>query len=375
MKNFIKLAMLMLWFSAIAFAEEGDNLAEVFERKIVPLESLLPFGIEISKKFIPAVKPMIGKVATLKGGAYVLHKNKKNIYILFKGAPLFENDKIITAENSELIAQMLDGNKLLIVENTKMTLNSAATDHSEYIHLFFGKVRVLAAKIFGGDVHKYKTATATVGIRGSDFMLAVFSDRQTLSTAIITGQDTSVDFSGAVGPAQRLQSFQASFAAAGQQAHEPLKISRTKSPSVLFPFEDRQDSSLTEMSEDQLSDVTLSFSKTENDNNFLPKSNPDNNLTMLFDKEKADKLEETNSLQGRLQFLNAEQLNLFLEINWDFLINIPLAVLDVATDDSVTFNNLEVTSNVTRIKFNPLQNVYTGFNYGNFASQYITITP
>ncbi|MCI5159963.1 MAG: hypothetical protein D3906_16365, partial [Candidatus Electrothrix sp. AUS1_2] len=79
-----------------------------------------------------------------------------------------------TGEESRLTVQMADESLLTLTAETKLTVDRSLPQvkiRDTVLQLFFGRVRSLVKKLAGE--YTVKTPTVTVGVRGTDFALAV----------------------------------------------------------------------------------------------------------------------------------------------------------------------------------------------------------
>ena len=165
---------------------------------------------------------------------------------------------LILGEGSSLQAELIDKSSFSLAAYSNMVPGKAVYDSDQtsrdtFLSLVFGKARFLATKLMGGqdEDFKVKTPTAFIGVSGSDFALSVAPVKDltasaktnwfaellsvkkahaaeapgdALATTVVTGDETSVNFSGDVGPAQVVGPNSASRAIAGMAALVPVVV-------------------------------------------------------------------------------------------------------------------------------------------------------
>lgn len=95
---------------------------------------------------------------------------------LGKGLPLKEGDRLTTAEGSSAIIRLQDGTRMTVRPNSDLVVQQyqfkeGAPDNSMVMQLLRGGFRAITGLIAKGapNAAKVQTATATIGIRGTDF--------------------------------------------------------------------------------------------------------------------------------------------------------------------------------------------------------------
>ena len=96
--------------------------------------------------------------------------------ILGKGLPLAEGDRLMTSENALAIIKLQDGTRMTVRPNSELVLQQYrfkenASDNSMLWQLVRGGFRAVTGLISKNapNAAKVQTATATIGIRGTDF--------------------------------------------------------------------------------------------------------------------------------------------------------------------------------------------------------------
>ncbi len=217
--------------SAYAGDKPGDQLTEVFKKDVKPGVSLIPADVKIAKDFKPGKGKPIGTLNAIKGLVLSIHKDEKTAYILNKGNKLYTRDTLISEEQSKAQAKLNDGSFITLGPFTKMVFDKSVYDPSKptrnsLLNLLFGKARFIVTKLanFRSSPFTVKTPTAVAGVRGSDFALNV-APGSPLTTTLMTGEGTTVGFTGNTGPTQLVGPMSASSATQGMAATASLPIS------------------------------------------------------------------------------------------------------------------------------------------------------
>lgn len=145
------------------------------------VDSFLRFILLISLLSLPtAWAGMAGIVEQTKGKVYVSTPNKKELSI---GTEIAEGDELVSEADSEALLKLQDGTIVAVRPNTRMVFTKYTFSPDEklsqndnfLVSLFKGGLRTITGKI--GKRHpeqfKVQTPTATIGIRGTDFEVAV----------------------------------------------------------------------------------------------------------------------------------------------------------------------------------------------------------
>lgn len=95
---------------------------------------------------------------------------------LSKGTPLLEGDRVSTASQGSAVVVLRDGTRMTVRPESDLVLSqyrfsNGANDNSMVLNLLKGGLRALTGLINKGQPNaaRLQTATATVGIRGTDF--------------------------------------------------------------------------------------------------------------------------------------------------------------------------------------------------------------
>ena len=145
------------------------------------------FVIQISFLFIAqsaSALELAGTVERLQGSAVIISGgSQKNIQLR---SEFFQGDQITTANNAELLLRLTDGTVLAVRPNSNLIVseyrfnNADAAQDNILVKLFKGGFRTVTGVIGKKNPQKvrFNTPTATIGIRGTDFEVAVLEEHK-----------------------------------------------------------------------------------------------------------------------------------------------------------------------------------------------------
>ncbi|CAK8714037.1 FecR family protein [Candidatus Electrothrix laxa] len=204
-----------------AFDLKTNTLLSFLKTEHTPPLPLLPGSLVITDTFKPSTQPFAGTVTSLSGTAYVYHKDANTAYTIKKDHPVFNGDTLVTAEDTRVTLHLADDSILILMAQSKLLIDRSLPRvkvRDTTIQLFFGKVRSLVKKITGQ--YTIKTPTGSLGVRGTDFAVAVAPAPKNklpiwgkkvptgLLTAVLTGGDHStVELAGLFGPSIMVKPF------------------------------------------------------------------------------------------------------------------------------------------------------------------------
>lgn len=231
-KSFIIGMLLLLTTSGFA-ADSSNVLLQFMETEYTPVLSLLPTSMPLADSFKPSNQPFAGTIISFSGAAYVYHKNDNIVYTIKKNIPVFNGDTLVTGKKSRVIVQMSDESILTLTSQTKLTIDRSLPRmkvRDTALQLFFGKVRALVKKLSGE--YTVRTPTGSIGVRGTDFAIAVASapppKRQAatgLLTAVLTGKSPStVELAGHFGPSVTVKPLSVAGVGMGEKAQEAAYV-------------------------------------------------------------------------------------------------------------------------------------------------------
>lgn len=125
---------------------------------------------------------LAGIIERMQGNAQVINSSgQKSLSVK---AEVFQGDQITTSNDTEMLIRMTDGAVLALRPNTNMTVTEYHFDNKDsshdnmFVRLLKGGFRTVTGAIGKKNPQKVKfnTPTATIGIRGTDFEVAVLED-------------------------------------------------------------------------------------------------------------------------------------------------------------------------------------------------------
>ena len=122
-----------------------------------------------------------GKVLKFNGDVEVTNEKGEKRVIKEKDEPLSENDTIETKEGGRVVVQFDDG--ALSVLDEKSRLRVEKTSWFSYLG---GKVYFTFKKVFG-EPRRVRTRAATIGVRGTTFIISESEDKNGESVALKEG--------------------------------------------------------------------------------------------------------------------------------------------------------------------------------------------
>jgi len=244
-------------------ADTAQQIVEAFKKTISPSEPLLTADTHVTETFAPGEGAAIGLVELVQGDGYIVHQKGKTAFRAMKDLSLFQGDTLITGAHGRIQARLDDKSTFALTEHSKLILTkvfykAATNERDSELGLAFGKARFKVVKTAEGSQYKVTTPTAVAGIRGSDFALMVFPEGQQSAasslgqrladlltvkpayaiapalpaTALLTGEATTISFTGPLGAAQTVGPFSVSVAA-GEAAGSAMAIGATVATEVL----------------------------------------------------------------------------------------------------------------------------------------------
>jgi len=90
-------------------------------------------------------------------------------------------DELMTGENSEAVIRAADGSTVRIYPDSRVVYSEQSPDISEFLHLFFGSIKVHIERLSGRpNPQKLTTPTAVIAVRGTTFSVLVDDTDATL---------------------------------------------------------------------------------------------------------------------------------------------------------------------------------------------------
>ena len=134
-------------------------------------------GVTYTQPAKPASPSVVGAVMESRGYAYAVYTDKKRRDIK-AGSEVYVGDHLYTGDDGFMRMKMIDDAKIdlrcnseMLIENYKM----APHDNTSIIHLLKGSLHKVTGKIGKNITDRYemRTPVATVGVRGTDYVLRV----------------------------------------------------------------------------------------------------------------------------------------------------------------------------------------------------------
>ncbi|NTV13484.1 MAG: FecR domain-containing protein [Desulfobulbaceae bacterium] len=239
------LALLLINTPVLFGADLVQQLVETFKKHLVPGEPLLGPEMPVAEIYIDGEGSAIGRVELVQGDGFIVHPKGKTAFRAKREQRLFQGDTLITGQSGRIQATLDDKSNFALAENSKLLLSkvfykAATNERNSELNLSDGKGRFKVVKAAAGSQYKITTPTAVAGIRGSDFALMVVPAEQQLSeltlgqrlggllgvrpaqalarlptTVLVTGEDTTLDFTGLGGDTQLVGPFALAYASGG----------------------------------------------------------------------------------------------------------------------------------------------------------------
>ena len=216
----------------------ANTLIKFLKSEQNPVHLPLPHSFSITDTFRPSTEPFAGIVTISQGTAYVYHKNGDTAYRVQKDHPVFSGDTLVTGEKARVCLHLADDSTLVLTAHTKLLIEKSLPRvkvRDTKLRLFFGKIRSLVRKITGE--YRVTTPTCTIGVRGTDFAVAVApAPKSTLPgqkktiwtgllTAVLTGDHQStVEVAGSFGPSVMIKPLSIAGVRTGSRAAQPVYI-------------------------------------------------------------------------------------------------------------------------------------------------------
>ena len=260
----------LIVFSLSALAQEnpGDPLLKALEKDYPPEEPLLAPNTAIVAEYREMAKDSIGTIDFVENEAYVLHHDDPGTaFKAQKSKPIYPDDTLVAMPNSRLVVLLKDQSQFTMGAASKLTLEKnlydpAAGTRETVVGMVAGKTRFVVAKLAkaSDEDFKVKTPLAVIGVRGSDFVVAfvpaselpaqkkrswldIFSPVSVAyaqprgggghHVTVLAGPNTTLNFTGPVGPPIVLHSFQISTAGPGVPPSPPLNVTPGSVPGVM----------------------------------------------------------------------------------------------------------------------------------------------
>lgn len=122
-----------------------------------------------------------GKVLKFNGDVEVINAKGETRVIKEVDEPLRENDTIVTKEDARIVVQFDDGALSVLDEKSRLRV-----EQTSWFSYLGGKVYFTFKKVFG-EPRRVKTRAATIGIRGTTFIISENDEQNGESVALKEG--------------------------------------------------------------------------------------------------------------------------------------------------------------------------------------------
>ena len=192
--------------------------------------SLLPPGLIIEDDFAPGMGDSVGTVTLVQGDVVVMHTDKQRGFKVWQGLPLFKGDTVVTQTDSRVRLQLRDESLMTLGSRTRLAINESVYNHKKksrfsFLRLSLGKVRFLVKKLanYRRSNFTVKTASAIIGVRGSDFIVLESPNQRTEVTAL---GKTLIEVTGAADPEKPVlvKDFQKTIVEKGKLPTAPIRV-------------------------------------------------------------------------------------------------------------------------------------------------------
>ena len=146
-------------------------------------QSMLPAGTGIQKIYRAGTGLPVGKIQSVSGDVFIIHRGKEDAYLARVGLPLFRGDSIITNHNAGMSCRLKDGSNVKLVGNSKLVINLSTHDaqrKSSISSLFLasGKAYFQIARLDDYEPREFKVETGPIiaGGRQADFAIFILDE-------------------------------------------------------------------------------------------------------------------------------------------------------------------------------------------------------
>ncbi len=259
-RNTVTIAIvLVVLFGIIPFSSKaqsiGTEILELLKKNYSPQQALMARGVEVQQAYSYGRGVPVGYVDFVENEAYIMHSHQpEKAYRAVKSQPLFEMDTLITMADSRLVVLFKDQSHVTLNSFTKLIINRSHYEKEKsfrdsILGLIAGKARFIIRKIRGLTKENYKVETplATLGIRGSDFMVSIVPESElirpssgflerlgivktahaagsNMAVLVVTGEDTNLSLRWIGGGAVNLPSFSSSAAFSDRPPLPPVPL-------------------------------------------------------------------------------------------------------------------------------------------------------
>ena len=144
---------------------------------VILLSLLVWAGVAVQAQ---TTTPVDARVASLTG-TLTLQRARQAPQVVRLNDTVLPGDELITGENSYVTIQTSSGARVELFPDSHIIFNEQSADFREFLHLFFGSIKVYIEKLTGRpNPHKMTTPTAVIAVRGTIFSVLVDDTNSTL---------------------------------------------------------------------------------------------------------------------------------------------------------------------------------------------------
>lgn len=178
----------------------------------------------------------VGTVAALIGQASVIRFGAASPAPLAAGMPLFEGDRVRTAEQGRVRIRLVDDSTLQLGEATSLTLGwvlhaPALESRSVVLSVSIGIIRAVVDTIFPRSSFEVETQTAITSVRGTEFIAEAEPD--TTGVIALDGSVTVRNADPGIGGAVTLEPGEGTDVAADAPPTDPARWGEARRDDVI----------------------------------------------------------------------------------------------------------------------------------------------
>jgi len=204
----------------------------------------------------PGIGRFVGKVARVSGKVIIVHLNETSGYHVFQDMQVYRGDTIMTGYSADVLIHLNDGSQISQGSESRIQYNQIVytpknRTRNTFIHMSSGRARFSVKKLqsYKNRRFRVKTASALIGVRGSDFMIQVKPDL----TEVAAFENTTLSLIGLDMPDLPpviLNAFEKSSIFSGKSPTSPISLSIEEMDGLKNEFRlDRQAMPQTETDE------------------------------------------------------------------------------------------------------------------------------
>ena len=153
-----------------------------------------------------------GSVSIARGGKVIVQKQSSKL------TPVYVDDLILVGPNSKLTLDTIEETVITLGSNAAFQVKPWQDQNKKgFFRMLYGRMRAKAKKVVGAqDRFSMKTATATIGVKGTEFVATVTPQ----GDALIVVEESVVEVSGADGKSSNVRPDLLSVVVNGKQSSD-----------------------------------------------------------------------------------------------------------------------------------------------------------